>query len=162
MFNVGTSTMNVNEMRYVPVIVPYAVTLSAWELEVTTAPGSNANLRIGIYAADSNMQPTGAPLYDSGSVAVASGFTGLKSASGLSVTLSPGVYLICANVDTSMGVRTFISGSPMIGASLGATPMIQRLTATQTYGVLPNPGTAWTATNASASGLQNFAVWQWS
>jgi hypothetical protein len=159
--NVGTSALNVNEVRYIPIRVDYPVTLTAWELEVTTGPASNANLRLGIYAADTNLQPTGAPLYDSGSVAVASAFTGVKTATGLSVSLSPGIYLVALNCDVAMTVRTFTSGTPMVAAALGATPFIQRVTATQTFGAYPNPGTAWTATNASASGLQNVAVWQW-
>src|SRR6266852_1222682 len=69
--NVGTSALNVNEVRYIPMRVDYAVTLTAWQLEVTTGPAGSANLRLGVYAADTNLQPTGAPLYDSGSVAVA-------------------------------------------------------------------------------------------
>lgn len=159
--NVGTSTLNVNEVRYVPMRVDYPVTLTAWQIEVTTGPGSAANLRLGVYLADTNLQPSGAPLYDSGAVAVANGFTGIKTASSLSVALSPGIYLVALNCDTSMTVRTFTSPSPMIAAALGATPMIQRVTATQTFGAFPNPGTAWTSTNTSSGGLQNFAVWQW-
>jgi hypothetical protein len=159
--NVGTSALVVNEVRYVPMRVDYPVTLTAWELEVSTGPASAANLRLGIYAADTNLQPVGAPLYDSGSVAVAQSFTGIKTASSLSIALSPGMYLVALNCDVAMTVRTFTSPSPMIAAALGATPMIQRVSASLTFGAYPNPGTVWTATNASASGLQNFAVWQW-
>lgn len=157
----GTTTMNVNEVRYVPMTIVYNVTLTNYLFEITTAPSGAANFRIGIYAANTDMQPTGAPLYDSGSISVASGFTGTKSGSGLSVALTPGMYLVAANVDVSMAVRSLSSGTPMVSASLGATPLIQRVTATQTYGAFPNPGTAWTATNASAGGLQNIVVWQW-
>jgi hypothetical protein len=159
--NVGTSALNINEVRYVPMRVDYPVTLTAWELEVTTGPAGNANLRLGVYLADTNLQPTGAPLYDSGSVAVATSFTGIKTASSLSIALSPGIYLVALNCDTAMTVRTFTSPSPIIGASLGTTPMVQRVAATQTFGAFPNPGTAWTSTNTSAGGLQNCAVWQW-
>ena len=159
--NVGTSALNVNEARYVPMRVEYPITLTAWELEVTTGPASNANIRIGIYAADTNLQPTGAPIYDSGAVAVASAFTGIKTATGLTVSLTAGMYLIVINCDVGMTIRTFTSPSPMIGAALGATPAIQRVSVAQTFGAFPNPGTAWTTTSASAGGLQNFAVWQW-
>ncbi|HXH26668.1 MAG TPA: hypothetical protein VNG90_02145 [Candidatus Acidoferrum sp.] len=160
-FNQGTTTMNVNEVRYVPLFVHYPVTLTNYLFEVTTGPGSNANIRIGIYAADTNMQPTGLPLLDSGSIAVASAFTGTKTGSGLSVVLNPGAYLICGNVDTSMTLRSIISGSPAVTTAFGATPMIQRVSAAQTYGAFPNTGTQWTATSTSAGGLQHFVVWQW-
>jgi hypothetical protein len=159
--NVGTSALNVNEVRYVPMRIDYPITLTAFQFEVTTGPASNANIRIGIYAASEQLQPTGAPLYDSGSIAVASSFTGVKTTSNLSIVLAPGMYLVAANTDTAMTVRTFTSSSPMIAAALGTTPMIQRVAATQTFGAFPNPGTAWTSTNTSAGGLQNFAVWQW-
>jgi hypothetical protein len=49
----------------------------------------------------------------------------------------------------------------MIAAAMGTTPFIQRVSASQTFGAYPNPGTAWTAISASAGGLQSFAVWQW-
>jgi hypothetical protein len=159
--NVGTSTLNINEVRYVLMRVDYPVTLTAWQLEVTAGPTGSANIRIGVYLADTNIQPSGAPIYDSGSIAVATSFTGIKTATGLTASLSPGIYLVALNTDTAMTVRTFTSTSPMIAAALGATPMIQRVAASQTFGAFPNPGTAWTSTNASASGLQNFAVWQW-
>ena len=159
--NVGTSALNVNEVRYVPMRIDYPVTLTAWELEVTAAPAGNANIALCVYKADTNLQPSGAPLYDSGSVAVASAFTGVKTASGLTVALSPGMYLVGMNTDTAMTVRTFTSASPMIVAALGATPMIQRVAVAQTFGAFPNPGTLWTTPNTSAGGLQNFAVWQW-
>jgi hypothetical protein len=161
LFNVGTTALIVNEVRYIPMKVDYPVILTAWELEVSTGPSGSANLRIGIYDADADLQPSGAPLYDSGSVPVANGFTGIKTATGLSVSLSPGMYLVALNCDVAMTLRTFTSGSPMIGASLGATPMIQRLSAAQTFGAFPNTGTAWTAASASSGGLQNFAAWQW-
>jgi hypothetical protein len=86
---VGTTVLTINEVRYTPFTVRYPVVLTAQQFEVTAAPASNANVAIGIYAADSEVQPTGAPLYDSGSVAVASGFTGLKTTSGISVPLRP-------------------------------------------------------------------------
>lgn len=157
----STSALNVNEVRYVPVYVDYAVTLNAWQLEVTTGPAGAANIRLGVYLADMNLQPVGAPLYDSGAVAVASGFTGIKSASGLSVVLAPGVYLVALNSDTAMTIRTLISPTPIVAVNQGANSFIQRLIATQTFGAFPNPGTGWTSGVAGTGGLQHFASWQW-
>lgn len=159
--NVGTTSVNINEVRYALMRVEYPITLTAWELEVTTGPASNANIRIGIYAADTNLQPTGAPLYDSGAVAVASAFTGIKTATGLSIVLSPGMYLVSTNVDVAMTCRSLITSTVVVGSALGATPFVQKLSVAQTFGAFPNPGTAWTTTTASAGGYQNIAVWQW-
>lgn len=158
---VGTTGLNANQVRYVFVKIHYAVTLTAWEFEVTTAPASNANVRIGIYKADAFLQPTGAPLYD-GTIAVASGFTGIKSASGLSIALTPGMHLIAINIDVAMSMRAYQVASPAIGAGMGATPIIQKVVASQTYGAMPNPGTAWTTTNEAAGGMQHSLIWQWS
>ena len=93
----STSTLNANEVRYIPIYVDYTVTLNAWQLEVTTA----------------------------------------------------------------MGIRTIISSTPIVAASLGASALVQRLTVAQTFGAFPNPGTAWTTTSAGTGGLQHFASWQW-
>lgn len=159
----STSTLNANEVRYVPIYVDYPVTLNAWQLEVTTGPAGSANIRLGVYLADTNVQPTGgAPLYDSGAVAVATSFTGVKSASGLSIVLAGGVYLVCLNTDTAMTVRTLISPTPLVAASLGTNALLQRLTVSQAFGAFPNPGTAWTTASAGTGGLQHFASWQWS
>lgn len=157
----GTSALNINECRYVPIRIDYPITLNAWELEVTSGPASAAHLEIGIYLADNQYQPVGGPLYDSGSIAVAQSFTGIKSVTGLTVTLGPGVYLVAINCDVAMTLRTFISGSWIIESILGSTPMIARVSVAQTFGVFPNPGAAWTALTSSASGLQHFAAWQW-
>jgi hypothetical protein len=152
---------NANEVRYAFIRVEYPITLTAWELEVTTGPASNANLRIGVYLGDTNLQPSGSPLYDSGSVAVASAFTGIKTATGLSIPLTPGMYLVALNCDVTMSLRNIVSNSPVILAGLGATAINQRVFVAQTFGAFPNPGTAWTGTSASAGGQQNSVFWQW-
>lgn len=159
--NTGTSTLVINEVRYLPFLVPYPVTITAHQFEVTAAPASNANVRVGIYAADTDMQPTGAPVYDNSGIAVASGFTGVKTTSSLSVALTPGMYLVALNCDVAMTIRTFTPGAFSIGTAMGATPYIQRYGVGQTYGALPNPGTKWTTPNASGSGLQHSVAFQW-
>lgn len=157
----GVSAMNVNEARYIMFTVRYPLTITAQQFEVSTGPVGAANVRVGIYLADADLQPTGAPLYDSGSIAVAGAFTGLKTTSSLSVFLSPGVYLTVLNVDTALTLRTITSPSPVVLAAIGATPVSQRFSIAQTYGSFPSPGTKWTALNAVSAGLQNIVVYQW-
>lgn len=157
----STSTLNINEDRYIPFFVDYPVTLNAWQLEVTTGPTGAANLRVGVYLTDTNMQPTGAPLYDSGSVAVAQSFTGVKTASSLSIALNPGVYLAVINCDTAMTIRTILTGTNVVAANLGTNAFVQRFAVSRSYAAFPNPGTAWTTISQGTGGYQHFISWQW-
>lgn len=159
----GTTALVINEDRYVPFRVDYPLTMSAWQVEVTAAPASNANIRIGVYLANTDMQPAAAtaPAYDSGAVAVASGFTGIKTATGLSVVLVPGMYLAAINCDVVMTLRTVVGPSFIVNAALGATPLVQRVSVARSFAAFPTPGQQWTAINAVAAGSQHFVVWQW-
>lgn len=158
----STSTLNVNEARYLPLYVEYPVTLKSQVFEVTTAPGANANVRIGLYLADGTLQPTGAPVYDSGNLAIASGFTGVKTTAISSILINPGVYLMVINTDTSLAVRTFLTPVTTFSSNLGANPFIQRFFVAQTFGAFPNPGTLWTGAQSGGSGYQQCVAWQWS
>ena len=158
---VSTTNLNANQVRYVYMRVEYAITLTAHQFEVTSTPASNANVRIGIYRADGTLQPTGAPLYDSGNIAVASGFTGIKTTTGISVALVAAMYLVCINIDVNMGMRAANVGSLTIDNNMGANEIVQKVVATQTYGAFPNPGDKWTTTNTGSAGMQHSIIWQW-
>lgn len=157
------SALTVNEDRYVPSIVAhYPVTITGWMFEVSTGPASNANVRVGIYRADTDQQPTGAPLYDSGNVAVASAFTGVKTVSALSVALTPGVYLQTLNCDVALTLRGVFIPSTGVLPTLGATGVISRFGVGRTYAAFPTPGTKWTAATAgSGGGMISQVFWQW-
>lgn len=159
----GTSALTINEDRYVPFRVDYPITLNAWQFEVTAAPASNANVRVGIYLANTDMQPASAtaPAYDSGAITVASGFTGVKTATGLSIVLQPGMYLAAMNCDVTMTVRTIVGPTWIVNAAFGATPLVQRVSIARAFAAFPTPGAQWTTINAVANGLQHFVVWQW-
>lgn len=158
----SVTTLNVNEARYIPMYLDYAITISALQFEVTTTPVSNANARVGIYLADTNLQPSGAPIYDSGNIAVANGFTGAKTLTGLAIAVPQAVCLTVINIDTAMGVRTFISGTTSILAGAGANGLNQRFTVAQTFGAFPTPGTAWTTISSGTGGFQHIVSYQWS
>lgn len=156
----NTSALTANSVRYATLFVPYPVVLTNYELEVTTGPASSANLACCIYAMDTNMQPTGAPLFDSGSISVATSFTGLKSGT-MNVTLAAGAYLIGINCDVAMTLRVLSAATYLVGAALGATPLIQNVSGSQTFGSFPNPGTTWTSTSLSGGGIRHSVVFQW-
>lgn len=159
--NVNTSSLNANSVRYTPVFIPYAVTITGIAFEVTTGPSGNANGRIGIYAMGNNGQPTGTPIYDSGSIAVASGFTGIKTLTGLNINLQPGYYLIGMNCDVSFTLRTFSSPSFYLSASFGGAPMMRRGDGTLTYGAYPSTPAPWTSMITSTTGFDHVVAFQW-
>lgn len=156
----STSTLTVNEVRYVPFEVKYPITITAQQLEVTSAPASDANVRVGIYSSDGFLQPTGSPLYDTG-IAVATGFTGLKATTGLSLALTPGMYLVALNCDVALTLRTVTSTANSLQSAIGATPVTSRYGASQTYGSFPSTGTKWTTPVGNTGGLQNQVFFQW-
>jgi hypothetical protein len=157
----ATYALSANFLVYTPIYVQYPHTLTAWEFEVTTGPAGAANIAVGVYKADGTLQPVGAPLYDSGSTAVANAFTGIKTATGLSITLLPGIFLVVTNVDTNMTLRCFTAASTHLGAALGATSLGKSFHISQAYGAFANPGTLWTTLDTDATGLLPVIAWQW-
>lgn len=158
--SISTSGLSANVIRYVPLIVLSAVRLSQVAFEVTIGPLSDANVRIGIYAADSDYQPAGSCLSDSSDIAVATAFTGVKTAA-VSVNLPAGIYLIAINTSVAMTIRTYVSGTTSFIAALGASSGIQRFEKSSAYAAFASPGVAWDTVNAANAGQQNFCVWQW-
>jgi hypothetical protein len=156
----GTQALTANTVYYQPFEVTAPITLDFMALEVTGAAAGNGNLRLGIYAADTNLQPTGAPLFDSGDVTVTSGATGILSKQGTAVTLQPGVYLTATNTSVGFTARTFLGGVSFVPTTIGANVTVLTSVA-QTQGAFPTPGTAWT-TRASANGpARHTALLRW-
>jgi len=158
---VSTSPLVANEVRYVPFEVKTATVVTALAFEVTTGPTAAANVALGIYATDGFHQPTGTPVYAAPSTTVASAFTGVKSVTGLSVTLQPGTYLLAMNVDQAMTVRTYLAPTPTIVNGLGASPLGIRYYAAQAYSVTPANPTPWTSVTPGTTGLSFGIVAQW-
>lgn len=158
---VSTTGLNINQVRYVWMKVEYSIIINAHQFEVTTAPASNANVRIGLYRADSSCQPIDTIIYDSGNIPVASGFLGIKKTSGLSIGIPAAIYLVAINIDVAMSLRAINCGTPAIDTNLGANALIQKVVANQTFGAFPTTGTLWTTTNTGSSGMQHSVVWQW-
>lgn len=157
----STTTLTINEVRYIPFFVDYPVTLTAHQFEVTTGPASDSNVAIGVYRADSDLQPTGAPLYDSGSIAVATAFTGAKTSGAISVPLQAGAYLIAVNCSVALTLRSIVHAAATVRDGLGTSAFAQRYTVAQAFGAFPTPGTAWTTLSGSTGGFMSSIVWQW-
>lgn len=153
------TTPNTGEVRYVPMKIEYPIIVTAMLFKINTGPASNANVRIGIYKTDTFLQPSGGPVYDSGNISVASGFTGIKTTSGLSISLSPGMYLKAYAVDVAMAFTAMVGPSEGINTSLNG--FTKRFVASQAFGAYPTPGTAWTTYDHDVTGCQHVCVWQW-
>lgn len=136
----GTFAISANTIRYAPIYVTTPITIDQMAIEVTTGGAASTTARLGIYNADLDWQPTSL-VVDAGTVAVDS--TGVKIAS-VNVTLPPGRYLLALNSDGAPTLRRVLGGAMFLGYAntLGASPFIVIPNTTQTYGVLPNPGTA--------------------
>lgn len=123
---------------YAPFSVSSAIVVSAARFSTIEANGSPANVRIGIYGADGIGPDDQAPLWTSGSIAVAGDFIGNKDSTGLSVALAPGRYLAAIAVDDSIG----FFGAKRSGFDfLGDDDQIKSLFfGIFTFGAFPTPG----------------------
>lgn len=154
----GTSSFTAARTYYLPFRVISPVVLSDWEFEVTTAPASNANLRHGVFLADGDHQPSGNPLWDSGDTAVASAFTGIKSGTGMALTLPVGLYVQAVAVDVDMTLRALNAPTTALISTLGTAALYSRFYASESYAALRSPGTKWTVGVTSATAGLPFPV----
>lgn len=141
----GTSNGSLNTVLYWPLLVRSPIVIDQLALEVTTL-GSGNNVRVGTYRADQDYQPVGGPLIDSGNISTTT--TGVKTFSpSTPVTLQPGRYLSAFNVDNATPAFRKIVGTvtdPMIRDTFTSSPLPAFLSASQTFGAFPTPGTTWT------------------
>ena len=156
-----TFSASANTVYYAPFEVTAPITLDAMAFNLNAAPAANGNVRMGVYAADSNLQPTGAPLFDSGDVAITTGTTGVVLKQGTAVTLQPGMYLTAFNTGTAVTLRVPTGGIATFTTAMGASMFVSTLSVAQTQGAFPTPGTAWTTRGTSATGTFNPVVMRW-
>ena len=145
---------------YTPFFCDAPIVVDQMAFEVTTL-SSGKNMRVGIYRADTDLQPTGAPLADSGDISV--GTTGVKTYTpGTPLLLPRGRYLTVHNNDDNTAtllVRAYFFG--YCGSGLPTTlaaSYIQRLTVARTYAAFPTPGTPWTTVASGTTAGFNAAV----
>lgn len=107
----SSKSSTLDTMFLSPFFLLVGATLSGLAFEVT-ANIATAVVRLGIYASDSAMLPTGAPLADYGTTAAAT--TGTKTAA-VSTVLRPGLYWVAAVGQTAAPTLRFCAGqSPWV------------------------------------------------
>lgn len=151
--NVVTATVTADRIYYQPIVVSKSITVSAVGINVGTGGGASSKVIIGCYATTSAMQPTGSSLLTSGLFDVSG--TGNKEASGLSVVLTPGVYLMSlATNGTGLvlsGQDGFVPGCSAWSSGF-STPSLQ-VYASRTYDGTNPTAVAWTTRSTQ------YAIW---
>ncbi len=138
----GTQSYSANQTHYMPFEVTAPSSVDMFAAEATVA-GTAGTLRVGIFTADANLQPTGTVLAQ-GTIpytTVAAVYTKQITP----VTLQPGVYLIAFNVTTSTTWRRLAGGISPIPQALGANTFSSRIFASQTMTSDYTTGSAWTS-----------------
>lgn len=124
---VGTQSMSGNQTHYMPFEVSASITVDMFAVESVTA-GTTGTLRVGVFAADSNLQPTG--------TCVAQGAIPYTTTAGVytkqitPVVLAPGMYLMAFNSTSSVTWRRLAGGITPIPVAIGASPFASRIYAT--------------------------------
>jgi hypothetical protein len=143
---------------YSPIYVstPIVVDQLAFEVGILVAGG---NARIGLYAADTDWQPVGAPLADSGNISIAT--TGVKTYTPATpIALAPGRYVTVYNQsDTTFtaNIRNLIGSVAFanVDTAIGATPSHSLLSIARAYAAFPTPGALWTTPSPTATAPAN-------
>lgn len=151
--SVATRGLIANRMNYEPMLVVAPTAIDALGVEVSTLIAAT-NIRLGIYHADEDWQPT-TLVVDAG--AVASDTTGVKTASFTAMTLQPGRYVKARISNGAPTIRVVRGALNLLGyfATLGATPSAEMAYVGSTYGALPTSGVLWTTTTAGNIGFEN-------
>jgi hypothetical protein len=146
----STQAIVANQVRYNGFITDTGITIDALVAEIS-ATGTATLLRMGIYAADTDWQPVGAPVVDGGTVSAAAA---VAVSITVNATLAPGRYITALNADGTCTLRSWrgdgTRGGWGIAPALGAGSQNTIVVATQTFGALPTPGTVFVTAGITA------------
>lgn len=148
MFSISAVALTAGRDYYFPWVTPVPIIIDQLASEVTTSGGGN--MRIGIYAMDTDWQPVGAPLADSGDIAVTQAVKTYTP--GTPLYLPRGRYAGVLNHSASSSFRSANGGSfagTSVGTSIGTTLCINQASVARAYAAFPTPGTAWDTVNNS-------------
>lgn len=156
--SLGSTTVAANIDHYAMVVVDTPIIVDQIACEVTT--GVAANFRIGVYSANLDLQPIGAPLADSGNIDATS--PGVKTYTpGTPIYMRRGRYLSVVNTaSSSIGLRFYQGHVPSgyIDSTLGNAPWFDSLRIARAYAAFPTPGSAWTTEGGAKATPPNHYV----
>lgn len=146
-----TLTPTANEDWYTPIYVQTPIVVDQLVCAVTTLDAGD-NVRLGLYRADTDWQPVGPPLADSGDISTAT--TGLKTYTPTTpVYLARGRYLTVINQSGIADFQGMVAGAPGT-AAIEPTAMNQnsiRWRVGRAHAAFPTPGTAWTTVTSASN-----------
>ena len=155
----ATGSLNSGVDLFMHFFVTKAVTVDMAQFEVTTGPASNANVFVALYAADDNLQPTGAPIFDTGAVAVNTSQTGIFRRQITPVTLQPGIYLIGINSSVNMTLRRTLFANSSVPTSMGNNT-VSVWSKVRANGAFPSSAT-WDAYGTGVAAMYSNVVLRW-
>lgn len=159
----GTTTVSygANTTFYMPFAVankPLTIKHMAFE-QTTTVSGTT---RLAIYKADANMQPTGAPLFNSGAISVAAA-AAIYRVRVAPFTLYRGNYLLAYNSTGTQTVRIWTGGNGAFAPNtMGANLNVSFSVAQTLSGDFPNTPVNWTTRNAANAAARYATLLGWS
>jgi len=137
-----------NSIRYSPVIIERDITITQLGISVVTIAGVGNTARVGIYTNNPATNQPSSRLVDSGTIAL-DGATGQRIVTGLSVTLTKGLYWFAYFSNASTGTIASIANLNL--------PDVLGTTGTLNNGLITgyNQSLSYTSLPATASGLGN-------
>ena len=120
--SIGSLGNVANSIRFSPFIVEKDITISQLGIAVVTIGAAGNTARVGIYSNNASTNQPLTRLVDSGTLAVDS--TGTKTVTGLSVTLTKGLYWFAYFSNASTGTVASIANSNLPDV-IGATVSLQ-------------------------------------
>jgi hypothetical protein len=142
------TTVTANTLFYLPFFVSEPWTPTEFAIRVSTLAAASVAY-IWIYAADTDLQPTGAAVLDitsGGALDVST--TGQKAVTGFSTTFQPGWYVAAIRSNGGPILSGHSITAPWNGATTLTTTLLNLLRVGSSATSPPNPGTAWTTVTA--------------
>ncbi len=137
-----------DRMYYEPFRVERTITVTDIGIDIITPASAGNKARLNIFAATSAWQAGARQLVDA-EVSADSG--GLKTRTGLSLTLTPGIYLASLQPQATILTRAVsMSGDCFIGSNIDVwSTWINEMYASLAYVATPSTGTAWVSSGAA-------------
>lgn len=159
----STAAVNQNTTYYFPFTVRgKPITLKHFAVECTTAGASNVTSRIAIHLADNQLQPTGAPIIQSGAFTVSNTGAAIYRIRVTPTVLNPGNYLILFNVNNGFTGRYWFNPNVFAPNTLGANLIALRSVSQTLSGDFPTTPVKWNVASGANSAGRHYVLLGWS
>jgi hypothetical protein len=122
------TNLGANVLVYDPWVLDYPATLESVSIEMAAGGSAGSGLKVGVCAADVDWVPTGPLLWNNNASPFAIQSTGVKTASGIGLALTPGRYLtVFVHSSTATHAPRRFWGDQIGGiyrAAIGTTPFL--------------------------------------